>query len=293
MTPRWQDVRCASIPDEDLSVLADLRREPGIRVTIARGRAWVCWDDAPGSEATRRILVGRLLPLAGVEIFARRDGRWHRPGESLPAFDVPIGDGSAGSLLDRLILPEPLAASPPDAEPPRRARLRLVRDSSDRPRPATAVRCALADLASWAERAPSSWIESLSAAWSGPAGGCPDGAEVLVLGASDPAARSEPGRPLWNSVARTAARPSGRVRLPALEKGLRFWGCDVLVSLGYRAEPDLADRALRQAVGAKPDDLVVLDDEGAELVPRQAFRPLSRAGLRLAVAAKRPGPSTS
>src|SRR5262245_7031157 len=116
MTPRWQDVRCASIPVEDLPVLADLRREPGIRVTIAQDRAWVCWDDGTGSEATRRILVGRLLPLAGVEIFASRDGRWHRPGESLPAFHVPIGDGSTGHALDRLILPEPLVASRPEGD---------------------------------------------------------------------------------------------------------------------------------------------------------------------------------
>jgi hypothetical protein len=237
--------------------------------------------------------VGRLLPLAGVEIFARRDGRWHRPGESLPAFEVPIGDGSAGSLLDRLVLPEPLVASRPDGEPPRPVHLRLVRDSGDLPQSATAMRCRLADLASWAERAPSSWIESLSAAWSDPSGGCADGADVLVLGASDPVARTDPGRPLWDSLARTGARPPGRVRLPALGEGLRFRGCDVMIPLGYRAEPDLADRALRQAVGAEPDDLVVLDDEGAELVPRQAFRPLSRAGIRLAVAAKRPGPSTS
>jgi hypothetical protein len=291
MTPRWQDVRCASIPVEDLSVLADLRREPGIRVTIARDRAWVCWDDGTGSEATRRILVGRLLPLAGVEIFASRDGRWHRPGESLPAFDVPIGDGSTGYALDRLILPEPLVASRPEGDAAKPAHLRLVRDESHHPRPATAVRCCLADLARWAEQAPSSWIESLTAAWSEPPGGDPDGAEVVVLGAVDPSARTGP-RPLGlDSMARTAPRRPGRVRLPALQESLRFWGRDVLIPLGYRAEPDLADRALRQAVGAAADDLVILDGEGAELIPCQAFGPLSRAGIRLARAAKPPRPA--
>jgi hypothetical protein len=291
MTPRWQDVRCASIPVADLSVLADLRREPGIRVTIARGRAWVCWDDGPASEVTTRILVGRLLPLAGVEIFVNRDGRWYRPGESLPAFHVPIGDDAAGSLLDRLILPQPLVVSRPEGDAITPVPLRLVRDESDRPRPATAVRCRLADLAGWAEQAPSSWIESLSAAWSGVPGEFQDGAEVLVLAAADPAPPTEPRPPLLDSMARTERRSLGRVRLPALEGGQRFWGCDVLIPLGFRTEPNLADRALRQAVGAKPDDLVILDDDGTELIPRQAFRPLSRAGIRLASSTQRLGPA--
>ncbi len=154
MTPRWQDVRCASIPVDDLSILADLRREAGIRVTIADGRAWVCWDDEPasGSEATRRILVTRLLPRPGVEIFARRDGRWQRPGEHLPAFGVPIGDGSSGAALDRVILPMPMSVERPGREAPAPAPLRLVRDEDGRPRPATALRCRLDRLAAWAER---------------------------------------------------------------------------------------------------------------------------------------------
>jgi hypothetical protein len=261
MTPRWQDVRCASIPVDDLSVLADLRREPGIRVTIADGRAWVCWDDEPGAEAeaTRRILVTRLLPRPGVEIFARSGGRWHRPGEHLPAFAVPVADGSTVSALDRVIVPAPMAVVRPGGDTPVPVPLRIVRDADGRPRPAAALRCRLEGLAGWAERAPSSWIEALSGAWCpGPTRGEPGEAEVLLLG---PAA--------W---------------LPAPADGLRYWGADVLIPIGYRAEPDLAGRALRAAVGAGPDDLVVLDADGPELVPRQAFRPMSRAGIRRVLA---------
>src|SRR6185312_13665302 len=102
MPPTWQDVRCASIPEADLSVLADLRRDPGVLVTVAGGRAWICWDDGPAAETTRRVLVERLLPLNGVEIFSSRGRHWHRPGDSLPAFDVPIGDAGAGDRLDRM-----------------------------------------------------------------------------------------------------------------------------------------------------------------------------------------------
>jgi hypothetical protein len=257
MTPRWQDVRCASVPVDDLAVLADLRREAGIRVTIAHGRAWICWDDGPGSEAARRILVPRLLPLQGVEIFASCEGRWHRPGHCLPSFDVPIGDGSGGVPLDRVILPTPLTVSRPGCDAPVPVPLRLVRDGNGRHRPAAALRCRLGRLAEWAERAPSSWIESLSGAWSMPPGDGPGEAEVLLLG---PAAR-----------------------LPAPEDGLRYWGGDVLIPIGYRTEPELAGRALRAAVGARTDDLVVLDADGPELVSREAFRKLSRAGIRLAL----------
>jgi hypothetical protein len=282
MTPLWQDVRCASIPAADLAVLADLRRESAIRVMIAGDRAWVSWDDGPGFDLTRRIVLGRLLPLPGVEVFVRRGGRWHRPGESLPAFHVPIGDGPAGLALDRLILPEPLAVSRPGGEPPAPVPLHLVRDDSECHRPAVAVRGRLTALASWAERAPSSWIESLSAAWAGPVGGNPEEAEVLILGVGDRPARAKARAPAWDPATRRGPPVGGRMRLPAIEGGLRFWGGEVLIPLGYRAEPELADDALRQAVGAGPDDLLILDHDGAELIPREAFRRLSRASIRLA-----------
>jgi hypothetical protein len=276
MIARWQDVRCASIPIEDLAALADLRREAGIRVTIAPGRAWVCWDDGPEAEETRKILVGRLLPLAGVEIFARRDGRWYRPGERLPAFHVPIGDGSTGTSLDRVILPEPLTMLRPAGDAPQPVPLRLTRDATERPRPATALRCRLEDLAEWAEWAPSAWIESLSGARCATPGEEPGRAEVLLLATADPAGRTDP-------------HPPGSTHLPAIEDGLRFWGSDVLMPLGYRAEPELAPQAVRAAVGAGPEDLVVLDSGGPELIPRGAFRRLDRAGIRLARAAEEPG----
>ena len=280
MTLPWQDVRCASIPEGDLSVLADLRREPGIRVTVERGRAWVSWEDGPDSEATRRILLERLLPLAGVEIFARLEGRWHRPGLRLPAFDVPIGDGQHGIPPARAILPDPLEIVPTPTDDPRPVQLRLVRDDRGIARPATAVRCRLAELARWADRAPSGWIESLSGAWSAPpSSGSPAEAEAIVLGGVETSSRTE-------------SRPAAWGLLPPIEGGLRFWGSDVLIPLGYRADPELIDRALREAVSAGPDELVLLDPAGPERIPRQAFRPLSRSSIRLAAAARPPGRAT-
>jgi len=104
-------------------------------------------------------------------------------------------------------------------------------------------------------------LASLLAAWTAGAGQ-PGQADVLVLGA--------PGS------------------LPEVGSGRRFWGDDLLIPLGWRADPELPEPALRGAVGAGPDDLVVLDVAGAELIARAAFQPLSRAGIRLA---DRGGPS--
>ena len=83
-------------------------REPGIRVTIAGGRAWVSWDDGPSAEATRHVLVERLLPLAGVEIFSGATavtgtGRASRCRRST----CRSATDRHGDRLDRAIVPEP------------------------------------------------------------------------------------------------------------------------------------------------------------------------------------------
>jgi hypothetical protein len=256
MTPRWQDIGCASIPVHDLPVLAGLRRLLGIRVSILGDRAWICWDAE--SESTRQVLIERLLPLSGIELFARRGGHWYRPGESLPAFRVPVGDGSGGVPLERVIFPRPMTASPPSDAAPVRQTLRLVRDGRGRHRPAAAVCCRLDRLAEWAELETSARVASLAGVWIAAPEGGPEQAEVLVIG--------EAGM------------------LPASLGGSRFWGVDVLIPMGFRADPELSESALGHLVGAGPDDLVVLDANGYERIPRRAFQPLSRAGIRLASA---------
>jgi hypothetical protein len=107
-------------------------------------------------------------------------------------------------------------------------------------------------LGRWAETAPTARIEGLRAAR---AGGL-----VLVLG-----------------------RPA-----PAVDGGERFWGVRVLVPLGFRPAPALPEPALLEVVGAVAGGLVVLTGEGAEVMPLGAFRPLTRAGVRLALAAAAP-----
>ena len=222
MTPRWQDVRCASIPVDDLSVLADLRREPGIRVTIAgaapgsagtmsrgaRRRPGGSWSSAscrwPGVEIfaqARWPLASAGRAPAGLRRADRRRFGGRRAGSSDPA---PADDGGAARTR----------------RPPHRSRSAWCATTDGRPRPAAAVRCRLDRLAAWAERAPSSL-------------------DRVALRGLDPGPR-EAGR------ARPRCCCSGpAARLPVAEDGLRFWGVDVLIPLGYRAEPELAEPALR------------------------------------------------
>jgi hypothetical protein len=235
---------CASLPLPSLAALADLRREPGITVTTAGGRVWVCWE--VGAEAVLR----RVMPLPGAELFARREGLWYRLGHHLPSFGLPVEAEGSAMPLYRAVTPEPARAVAPDEDPPAPARLDLVRDG--RVRAATALRCALAVLGHWADSAMTAQLGALTAAWS-------EG-EVMLRGE----------------------------RLPSIAGGARFWGDLVLAPLGFRPKPDLPEPALRRALRVDADALLVLSAEGVEEVPRAAFRPLTRAGVRLALEDHRP-----
>jgi hypothetical protein len=249
----WKDVGCASIAAEDLPVLAELRCRREIRVSIVGDRAWIVWEAE--SEAVQHALVRHILPLPGVELFVERAGSWYRLGEHLPAFDVPAGVGIHGSLLEGILLPKPFTAQRPGDGPRAPLPVRLVHDQRGQTRPASAVRCRLGALWAWAEQATSAQLARVLGAYTeGPGGG-----EVLVLGAAGV--------------------------LPPVGGGMRFWGTEVLIPLGFRTDPDLPGPGLRRATEAGPGELVVLDWDGFELIPRDVFQPLCRAGIRLA----RPG----
>ena len=260
VTTDWREIRCASLRVDDLRVLADLRGRAEIRVLIRDDRAWVCWQGA--GEITAEILPGRILPLAGVELFTERAGRWYRLGEHLPALRVPFGTGDDGAHLDRLLIPGKLSAQRAASEMGDPLQLGVVVDEGQKVRLASAFACSLKVIAAWADEATSFDLSRLRGAWIQRAGGDEADAEaeveavVFVLG--------EPGR------------------LPHLAPSVRYWGSDLLVPLGFRVDPDLPASTIRGAVGAGEGDLVVIDDLGIELIDREAFEPLSRAGIRLA-----------
>jgi len=253
MAASWKDVRRARIPVEDVPGLAELRGQAGVRLMLAGEFAWVSWE--PGSDLMQDMLVRRILPLAGAELYTEREGRWIRLGEHLPRFDMPPGDGSQWLPLERTIFPEPIEAARARGPVHDPMPIGLVRDPNSPARPASALRCPLGALSAWAQRATSAQLGALKGAWL--ASGSPErtAAEALVIG------------------------PDGS--LPLLLEGLRFWGAELLIPLGYRAEPNLPASAIRRAAGAGADELAILDQNGLELIPRAILKPLCRAGIRL------------
>lgn len=187
----------------------------------------------------------RLLAVPGATFFVRSEGRWYPLGSRLPAGHVPLM-GRARPLCD-LIHPAPVSPVPPVSLERSGVRLTVVRGGE--PRPATGLRTTLRDLLPWAEAATTRDLAACSAARCGEA--------VLVRGE----------------------------RLPAVPGPERFHGVRVWVPLGCRAEPELPEDVLREAAGVAADELLILTEAGAEAVPESAFRPLTRAGVRLATGA--------
>jgi hypothetical protein len=195
---------------------------------------------------------------------------WWRPGDSavaekiLPLTGVELfsrQDGlwfRWGSLLPYTGVPGEQDARPlatlliPDALTPReedrvpgRIGLTLVRDTLVRP--PTALRCSMEDLTRWVDGATSQQMGRLEAARGGKL--------VLLRGQ----------------------------QLPLIANSERWWGDAILIPLGFRAEPSLPESILRDALQIPAGSLVIISEQGVELVPRIAFSRVTRAGVRLAM----------
>jgi hypothetical protein len=193
-------------------------------------------------ESSDDQVLCRLWPVAGVELYVFQGGRWHRFGRHLPALDFPTH--LEYRPLHQVLFPAPVLPVPPRTTPLQPLRLSLEPDQQ--PRPATALECSVGELARWAEMVSEVRLGMLQAAH------CRG--RVLLVGE----------------------------RLPATAAGKRFWGEWVLVPLGWRVEPELPASAVRKALGLDAEELLLLQRDRAEVVPRSAFAPLTRAQLRLA-----------
>ena len=180
---------------------------------------------------------------AGAELFARRGDRWYRLGHALPAFEV--AEVGAGEPLAQWVVPEPVEPAYHAKMQPAPVPLRLV--PHDSPRPTTAVRCTLEQLAQWAENATSRQVACVQAVM------CTG--EAVLLGD----------------------------KLPSLSGASRYWGQSVFVPLGFRPEPNLPESALREALELSADEIALLDADGVEVIERSSFAQLTRAAARLAL----------
>lgn len=191
-------------------------------------------------DGDRPDVTAALLTVPGAELYQPRDGKWFVPGSHLPTFAVP--PLGEAIPLDRAIVPSPFAPIEAAGREHRRVPLRLVR--CETPRPTSALRCAIAALTAWADAATTAEITVVKGARSGD--------RVWLLGKM----------------------------LPAITDADRFWGEQVLIPLGWRAEPEWPESALREAGGVGPDEILILTAEGSEAIPDEAFRPLTRAAIR-------------
>jgi hypothetical protein len=188
-------------------------------------------------------VLRRVRPVSGVELYECQEGNWYRHGHRLPTSDVPAETEAVA--LHGVLFPAPVQPEVGPLPALRPTTLRLVRD--DHPRPTTALRCSLAALGRWADRVPTAELNAVRAARAG--------TTALLLGSP----------------------------LPSLPGGERFWGEQVLVPLGLRAEPALRERAWKEAFGIDAEHFLLLSGHGAEAVPQAAFAPLTRSGVRLAL----------
>lgn len=161
---------------------------------------------------------------------------------------LPCVDGppEAGLLPLASAIPVPPIAAIASAAIPPPVTLTLV--ASEEPRPTSGMLASIEALATLAASATTAQLTALRAARAGTL--------VLVLGA----------------------------KIPVVPGGERLHGARLLVPLGFRAEPALPEAELLLALGVSRGELLVLRASGAEIVPESALRPLTRAGLRLAVA---------
>jgi hypothetical protein len=231
------DVCLARIPAGALLPLAAVRTAGGIQVWREGDSVWLSWQ--AGDEA----ILCCVLPIPGVELFARRNEQWYRPGHSLPSFDVP--DFGDGQTLAQVVIPAPVEPIASSVGMPRPVRFILTADAV--PRPTTALRCKLSELAKWADDATTRQLRTVRAAL------CDS--DAVLLGD----------------------------QLPMLTGATRFWGKSVLVPLGYRPEPNLPESTLREALGLARDVLAIIDAGGIDIIHRSMFAPLTRAGVRLAL----------
>jgi hypothetical protein len=237
----WLSVTAARLPAAGLARLAAVRHLAGVAVQLDGETAWVHWP------AGRVEVVRCLMPVAGVQFYRASGGEWFRFDSRLPSSEQP--PSSEKKSIANVIVPDRTDPRPPTDTPLSPVGLGVARGGP--PRPATALLCAVRDLAGWADAATTRELAGVSAALHAD--------RALLLGD----------------------------RLPFAPAGTRFWGETVLAPVGFRPDPPLPPAVIRDAVGAAADELVFMTEAAVEIVPRAAFAPLTRPKLRLALA---PGP---
>jgi hypothetical protein len=208
------------LPTGALPLLAELRCAPGVDVIADGEFAWLRWPSA------QEFVTRRLLPIAGLTLFVRRDNCWYELGRRIPAVAV---------ALDRPGVPLIKALTPTAIQPEMTAnaatqKLSLTLTPDSTPRQTTAIRCSIAVLEKWIDQATTAQFAGLRAAVAHD--------EVLVLGG----------------------------KLPVLPGNRRYWGNTILSPLGLRPNPPLSERVLSQALKLQTGSIALLEEASVEVL---------------------------
>ena len=188
-------------------------------------------------------VVRCLLPVPGVILWTKRpDGMWSRFRSRLPASNGPPDE--PGIPLIQALQPGRFEPIGVRSSHFEPLPIRLVR--SAQPLIATAISCDVKALLHWADAATTHQLEQFRSAR------CRN--RVVVLGSS----------------------------LPAIVGAIRFAGKRLFVPLGFRLEPVLSETLILEALGAEEGEIAFVTDSAIDVIPKAAFAPLSRAGIRLA-----------
>lgn len=199
-------------------------------------------------SSSRAEVIQALLPRPGVEFFQSARSVRHRFGSLLPTADAP--PEIEASPLASVLFPTAPQPVPPGVTSFGEWPLRLVR--SDVARPTAALLCEVAALRTFADTATTAELAGVS--------GLLSGDRAVLFGE----------------------------KLPIVLGAVRFHGRDVLVPIGFCLEPDLPGAAIRSAVDVPANELLLITESGFEVIPQNRAEPLTRAGLRLAIAGATP-----
>ena len=195
MTASWKDVRRASIPVEDLPVLAELRG--------AASSGYWSPERLPGSRGSRdrtsrtRCWCGGSCRWPAALLYTEREGAGIDWASICRDSTCPQGDGLGLGAAGTGDFPRA------DQGGARRREVWKIRCRSGwfatrsmPTRPASGLRCSLSSLAAWAERSTSAQLAALEGAWTH--AGSNDGSEAQC--ACDRLARSLPLTGGWRAV---------------------------------------------------------------------------------------------
>ena len=239
MKTQLADTCCARLPATALPHLSALRASREVSGLNAGEWLWLFWP------AGQDELACAIQAILGAELFLRREGAWHRPGEHLPVFHtVPNAQLRPGRSRRREALPGSGDRLFPPGTP------------EWRPAPSRTA-CAMTGWPDLHPRCACRWTEL----------GCWADSARPAISLQDLAS---------NSVRRVRFSSAAHDCRPwSTESG--FWGRRVFVPLGFpRVDPNLMEGVLVSALGLQEGrGRGIHAESGVEIVPGSAFAPIT------------------